>query len=87
MSPTIAPMTDTEVRDLPVRADAGLGTLHTERGNLPLETLDLRARITGLVSHTELAQGFHNPYDEPLEATYVFPLPDRAAVTDRKSVV
>jgi Ca-activated chloride channel family protein len=81
MSPRITPMTDTEVRDLPARDDAGLGTLRTERGNLPLERLDLRARITGLLAHTELEQGFHNPFDVPLEATYVFPLPDRAAVT------
>jgi Ca-activated chloride channel family protein len=77
----ITTMPEPEVRDLPTRDDAGLGTLRTERGNLPLETLDLRARIAGLLAHTELVQGFHNPYDQPLEATYVFPLPDRAAVT------
>jgi Ca-activated chloride channel family protein len=70
-----------ELGQHPGGGDAGLGALHTERGNLPLEHLDLRARITGLLGHTELEQGFHNPYDEPLEATYVFPLPDRAAVT------
>jgi Ca-activated chloride channel family protein len=81
MSPRIAVMTDTEVRDLPARGDAGPGALHTGRGNLPLESLDLRARITGLVAHTELEQVFGNPHDQPLEATYVFPLPDRAAVT------
>ncbi|MFD2353507.1 VIT domain-containing protein [Nonomuraea ferruginea] len=28
-----------------------------------------------------MAQGFRNPFDVTLEATYVFPLPDRAAVT------
>lgn len=28
-----------------------------------------------------MTQGFHNPYDVPVEATYVFPLPDRATVT------
>ncbi|GAB1511830.1 VIT domain-containing protein [Actinophytocola sp. KF-1] len=61
--------------------DDGLGCLRTKHGNLPLESIDVRARITGLASHTELTQGFHNAYDEPLEATYVFPLPPRAAVT------
>ena len=40
-----------------------------------------RSRITGLVGRIELTQGFHNPHDVPLEATYIFPLPDRAAVT------
>ncbi|MGB3439923.1 MAG: VIT domain-containing protein [Actinophytocola sp.] len=61
--------------------DDGLGCLRTKHGNLPLESIDVRARITGLASHTELTQGFRNSYDEPLEATYVFPLPPRAAVT------
>jgi Ca-activated chloride channel homolog len=62
-------------------ADAGLGALRTERGNLPLETVDAQVRITGLVSRTVLTQGYRNPFDVALEATYIFPLPDRAAVT------
>ncbi len=75
-----------EVMDLAVAPsrpseDDGLGCLHTERGNLPLEMIDVRAAITGLASSIQLTQGFHNPYDEPLEATYIFPLPPRAAVT------
>ncbi|OOK64052.1 vault inter-alpha-trypsin domain protein [Mycobacterium kansasii] len=37
--------------------------------------------ITGLTSQVELTQDFVNAFDVPLEATYVFPLPDRAAVT------
>jgi Ca-activated chloride channel family protein len=60
---------------------AGLGTLATSRGNLPLEALDIRAVIAGTTASIELAQGFRNPFDVPLEATYIFPLPDRAAVT------
>ncbi|MFT7834614.1 VIT domain-containing protein [Saccharothrix sp. BKS2] len=61
--------------------DDGLGCLRTERGNLPLEALDVHATVTGLASRTTITQTFHNPHDEPLEATYVFPLPARAAVT------
>lgn len=61
--------------------DDGLGCLSTARGNLPLESIDVRTRITGLTSHVELTQGFRNTHDEPLEATYIFPLPPRAAVT------
>ena len=41
----------------------------------------MRAAVTGLVAGVEVVQGFRNPFDQPLEATYVFPLPDRAAVT------
>ncbi|RAY15485.1 trypsin [Actinomadura craniellae] len=61
--------------------DAGFGALHTERGNLPLDSVDVRATVTGLAAGVEVTQGFRNPFDVPLEATYVFPLPDRAAVT------
>jgi Ca-activated chloride channel family protein len=61
--------------------DDGLGCLQTERGNLPLELIDVQAAITGLASSIQLTQGFQNPHDEPLEATYIFPLPPRAAVT------
>src|SRR5215471_10214228 len=60
---------------------AGFGALATERGNLPLESLDVRGVVTALSGRTELSQGFRNPYEVPLEATYIFPLPDRAAVT------
>jgi Ca-activated chloride channel homolog len=61
--------------------EGGLGTLRTERGNLPLERIDAHATITGLVARTVLTEDFRNPHDVPLEATYVFPLPARAAVT------
>jgi Ca-activated chloride channel homolog len=60
--------------------EAGAGSLATERGNLPLERLDVRARITGLVADVVLTQTFVNRFDLPLQATYIFPLPDRAAV-------
>ncbi|MGW4209220.1 VIT domain-containing protein [Lentzea sp. NPDC004789] len=65
-------------------ADAGIGALRTERGNLPLERLDVRAAITGLLGRVVLTTGFVNTFDTALEATYVFPLPDRAAVTGMK---
>ncbi|MEU6742486.1 VIT domain-containing protein [Streptosporangium sandarakinum] len=61
--------------------DAGLGALTTERGNLPLESVDVTAAVSGLVAGVEVTQVFRNPHDVALEATYVFPLPDRAAVT------
>ncbi len=62
-------------------AEPGLGALRTELGNLPLHRLDVTATITGLAAGVELVQGFRNPHPVPLEATYVFPLPDRSAVT------
>jgi Ca-activated chloride channel family protein len=79
MTLRVLPMDETEAQKS--GGEAGLGTLQTERGNLPLESIDAAVRITGLVSRIEVTQGFHNPHDVPLEATYIFPLPDRAAVT------
>jgi Ca-activated chloride channel family protein len=61
--------------------DSGFGSLATEKGHLPLHAMDVRADIDGLVSHVTLTQTFVNTLGEPLEATYIFPLPDRAAVT------
>ena len=61
--------------------DTGIGALHTAQGNLPLDAINLAATITGLAVRTRLTQSFRNPFTEPLEATYIFPLPDRAAVT------
>jgi Ca-activated chloride channel homolog len=62
--------------------EEGAGTLVTERGNLPLEALGVHAHITGLLAQVVLTQTFVNRFDLPLQATYVFPLPDRAAVTE-----
>jgi Ca-activated chloride channel family protein len=64
-----------------VDEEAGLGCLTTDRGNLPLTDIDIDAHVTGLLHTTRVRQTFTNPHDEPLEATYIFPLPDRAAVT------
>jgi Ca-activated chloride channel homolog len=63
------------------RGEAGVGTVATERGNLPLQAIDVDATLTGLVARVALTQTFGNRFDQPLEASYIFPLPDRAAVT------
>jgi hypothetical protein len=82
MTLQITPMTDAEADRLAAPVDdAGIGALRTERGNLPLAGIDVRADITGLTGRVELTQDFVNAFDQPLEATYVFPLPDRGAVT------
>ncbi len=80
-------MTALPIGTLPAGATAqpddgtGFGILRTPRGNLPLYRLDVGAKITALSAGVEVTQGFRNPYNEPLEATYVFPLPPRAALT------
>jgi Ca-activated chloride channel homolog len=61
-------------------AQDGFGSLQTERGHLPLKALSVDATINGLVGRVRVTQRFVNTHDQPLEATYIFPLPDRAAV-------
>lgn len=82
MQPVLSTMTDDEVRRIIIPDDqAGFGALETPQGLLPLKALDVQARIDGLLAHVEVAQTFVNTLGVPLEATYIFPLPDRAAVT------
>lgn len=88
MTVHVGPMRDAEATSLASPDDrSGLGTLATDRGTLPLRQIDVTAHITGLAARTQLTQVFVNPYDVPLEATYIFPLPDRAAVTGMRMEV
>lgn len=82
MSESLSLLSDEEFRRVqPADDQAGFGTLSTRRGHLPLAALDVQARLDGLLSEVNVRQTFVNTLDEPLEATYIFPLPDRAAVT------
>src|SRR5688572_8290871 len=82
MTRVIDRMTDDEVqRAYPRDNEAGLGSLDTPRGRLPLRAMDVRGRIDGLLCQMTVSQTYVNAFNEPLEATYIFPLPDRAAVT------
>lgn len=54
---------------------------------IPLEHTDVRAQIDGCVASVVVNQQFHNPYDTKIEAKYVFPLPQDAAVTDFEMTV
>jgi len=60
------------------------GSLRVTRGDatfeLPLLHSDVDAEISGLVANVTLTQTFGNPFDEPIEAVYLFPLPDESAV-------
>lgn len=49
---------------------------------LPLERTLVDARLDGLIARVQLANQYHNPYNETIDATYVFPLPGDAALTD-----
>jgi Ca-activated chloride channel family protein len=81
-------LTADELKDLVGdRVDAGFGSIETTQGCLPLTALDVDVQIEGLAAETTVRQQFRNVFDEPLEATYIFPLPPRAAVTGFRMTV
>jgi Ca-activated chloride channel family protein len=49
---------------------------------LPLQHTDVEAAIAGYIASVTVRQEFHNPFDEKIEAVYVFPLPQNAAVSE-----
>jgi Ca-activated chloride channel family protein len=70
----------TELRDdLP-----NVGSLYSadDKQVFPLKHTEVMAKVAGNVSRVEVTQTFENPLKQPLEAIYVFPLPDQAAVDD-----
>ena len=49
---------------------------------LPLKHTDVKASVSGYIATVDVTQQYHNPYDEKIEAVYVFPLPQNAAVNE-----
>jgi len=49
---------------------------------LPLKHTNVKGQISGYIATVQVTQQFHNPYDEKIEAVYVFPLPQNAAVNE-----
>ena len=52
------------------------------RGECPLEHTSVVADVAGLFSRVTVRQGFRNRGPDKIEAVYVFPLPENAAVDD-----
>jgi Ca-activated chloride channel homolog len=61
-----------------------LGGLYAngEKLAFPLKHTDVQAQIAGNLSRVEVTQTFENPFTKTLEAVYIFPLPDEAAVDE-----
>lgn len=49
---------------------------------VPLKHTNVKASISGYIATVEVTQKFHNPYDGKIEAKYVFPLPQNAAINE-----
>ena len=59
------------------------GELKTPNGErLPLKALSVETAVVGMTATCTVLQRFANNGDSTIEATYVFPLPARAGVTD-----
>ena len=62
------------------------GGLEATRGTqvvpLPLEHTDVQASVAGYIASVRVRQRYQNPYAEKIEARYVFPLPQDAAVSE-----
>jgi len=68
--------------------DAKAGTLlvrtseHDQFRPIPMLFTEVEIKVTGLIARSAVTQHFKNPTDKWLEGTYVFPLPDTAAVDE-----
>ena len=70
--------------DTAPRSGALLATLQNADKQIPvpLQHTDVKARIDAYIATVSVTQQFHNPYDSKIEAVYVFPLPQNAAVNE-----
>ncbi len=67
--------------DAPLANPGVAGCLCDAAGQLPLVAVEIEAAASGMVATTIVRQTFRNTRQASLEATYIFPLPDRAGVT------
>lgn len=69
-------------------ADVGSGAMVTKLPGqnqfvpMPLKHTEVNASIDAYIATVDLQQQFQNPYDSKIEAVYVFPLPQNAAVNE-----
>ncbi|HKQ90414.1 MAG TPA: TonB family protein [Blastocatellia bacterium] len=64
-----------------------LGLDGRSRAECPLKHTDVKAEVSGQLARVTVTQEFHNPFQEKIEAVYVFPLSQSAAVDDMTMVV
>jgi len=67
--------------DIPSGARRVLGSLSSKGQPLPLQRVDLRARVIDRVAEVTVEEKFGNPFSDPIEAVYVFPLAGGSAVS------
>lgn len=73
--------------DTPLPGEGRLFASQNENGSttltpVPLKHTDVNASIIGYIASVDVKQQYENPFDQKIEALYVFPLPQNAAVND-----
>ncbi len=64
-----------------------MGSDGQPRAECPLKHTDVKAEVSGQLARVTVTQEFHNPFRDKIEAVYVFPLPQSAAVDDMTMIV
>ena len=59
----------------------------THQVPLPLQHTAVHASVAGHIGTVNVKQQFANPFDTKIEAVYIFPLPEKAAVTEFLMVI
>jgi Ca-activated chloride channel family protein len=78
----VAPRSDT-----PMPGEGQLMAKRNESGTaslvpVPLKHTDVQASVIGYIASVDVQQQYQNPFNEKIEAVYVFPLPQNAAVNE-----
>ena len=88
---SVTAFTETSQPILPMEQEVTQGALRVEIDEqiveCPLKHTDVKANIAGFIARVTVTQTFHNPYNEKIEAVYVFPLPHTAAIDDMTMTV
>ena len=63
------------------------GCAESQPQRFSLKHTEVDAEVSGFLASVTVTQVFENPYAEPLEALYAFPLPEKAAVDAMELVV
>lgn len=80
-------MQDPQPLQQPTITEGALLPLDDSIVPIPLQHTAIRALLVGPLASVEVEQRFHNTHSSPIEARYVFPLPDDAAILDCRLVL
>src|SRR6185503_14606482 len=78
---------DAPKSDNPMPGEGQLMAQRNENGQtkmvpVPLKHTDVKAEVIGYIASVDVQQQYQNPYNDKIEAVYVFPLPQNAAVNE-----